>query len=123
MSSVLRPAGHSSIGRRRYWGPAVVPGPLPAKAAFNTAPVAALASLNDLAGNFGHALFDFLFPVYNMLSLLGTSDTYGMVLRFGFRCVLALHNIVTCVDCTVCKTTTFVFVVLQECTTQIFSFF
>lgn len=57
-----------------------MPGPLPAKAAFSTAPVAALASLNDLAGNFGHALFDFLFPVYNMLSLLGTSGTCCMVL-------------------------------------------
>ena len=50
-----------------------MPGFLPAEAAFSKAPVAALASLNDFPFNFGHALFDFLLPVYNMLSILGKS--------------------------------------------------
>lgn len=48
-----------------------MPGPLPNGASFSNAPVAALASLNDFPFNFGHALFDFLLPVYNMLSVSG----------------------------------------------------
>lgn len=50
-------------------------GPLPAKATFSKAPVAALASLNDYQFNFGHVLFDFLLPVYNILSISGTLHT------------------------------------------------
>ena len=46
-----------------FWAPDVVKAPRPADAAFAPGPVAVLASLNDFASNFGHALFDFLFPV------------------------------------------------------------
>ena len=117
-------AGHASVGHQTYWGPLVVSGHLPTTATFDTNLVAALASLNDLAGNFGHALFDFLNPVYNMLSLLGTFNTYCIMLWLartqGFT---SIHNTVTCIDCGVCKIMTFVFVVLQEFMAQVFSFF
>lgn len=63
--------GHSSIPDGARWGPAVVPGFIPDQAIFSNASVAALASLNDFAGNFGHALFDFLFPVFNILHITG----------------------------------------------------
>lgn len=94
---VSYPAGHSLVADRTYWGPSVVPGPLPTKAFFSTAPVAALASLNDLAGNFGHALFDFLFPVYNMLSILGKSDAYSVVIwpAKNQDSILALYSALT----------------------------
>ena len=54
-----------------FWAPAVVRGPRPVEAPFAAAPVAVLASLNDFAYNFGHALYDFLFPVSRAAALLG----------------------------------------------------
>ena len=45
--------------------------PIPAGTAFYKAPVVAYHSANDFLGNFGHVLFDYLFPVFNMLQLLG----------------------------------------------------
>ena len=57
-------AGHASIEPvDMFWAPHVMSAAKPALAGYATAPVAALASLNDHAGNFGHTLFDFLFPV------------------------------------------------------------
>ena len=44
------------------WAPTVVAAARPAAATFAPAPVAALASMNDFVGNFGHALYDFLCP-------------------------------------------------------------
>ena len=71
-------AGHSDEKR---WGPSVVSGPPPAEVTFNTAPVAALVSLNDVPSNFGHAIFDFLLPVFNTLSILGRPRTLCFVLH------------------------------------------
>lgn len=45
--------------------------PIPSGAAYHASPVIAYHSANDFLSNFGHALFDFLFPVFNMLQLLG----------------------------------------------------
>ena len=55
-------------------------------------PVAVLASLNDFAYNFGHALFDFLFPVFNQLQLLGLYHP-------NFQLLLASHQVFPCSQC------------------------
>ena len=52
------------------WAPSIVHAAIPPGAACAEAPVAALASLNDFASNVGHAMFDFLLPVFNSLQLL-----------------------------------------------------
>ena len=48
--------------------------------------VAVLASLNDFAGNLGHAEFDFLYPVFNIMQMFNmyTSD---------FQLLLADHQV------------------------------
>ena len=75
----LRAAGHSRISDQIRWRPSIVSRPLPAEATFSTTPVAVLASLNDFPFNFGHALFDFLLPVFNMLSISGKTGTQCFV--------------------------------------------
>ena len=57
-------AGHAFIApTSMFWAPTVVHAAMPAEAAFSAAHVAALVSLNDFVGIFGHALYDFLLPV------------------------------------------------------------
>lgn len=68
------------------WAPKAVPGTLPADAVFSDAPVVAYVSLNDAVFNFGHALFDFLFPVFNTLQLM---DMYHP----DFQLLLAEHQV------------------------------
>ena len=68
------------------WAPTVVAGDIPAGAVFSEAPVIAYASLNDFAGNFGHTLFDFLFPVFNILQLLHLYTP-------SFQLLLAEHQV------------------------------
>ncbi|KAK9794589.1 hypothetical protein WJX73_000137 [Symbiochloris irregularis] len=67
------------------WAPKVKEGSIPEEAVFSSAPVAAYASLNDFAYNFGHALFDFLFPVFNALQLLNLYSP-------DFQLILAQHQ-------------------------------
>ncbi len=81
------------------WAPKAVAGTVPGDAAFSDAPVVAYVSLNDAVFNFGHALFDFLFPVFNTLQLL---DVYHP----DFQLLLAKHQVSrlamhcpTCPDC------------------------
>ena len=66
-------AGHVHIANNNKlnWAPKVLQQPIPSGAAYHAAPVVAYHSANDFLSNFGHALFDFLFPVFNMLQLLG----------------------------------------------------
>lgn len=68
------------------WAPKAMPGTLPADAVFNDAPVVAYVSPNDAVFNFGHALFDFLFPVFNTLQLM---DMYHP----DFQLLLAEHQV------------------------------
>ena len=68
------------------WAPKAVPGALPPDAIFSDAPVVAYVSLNDAVFNFGHALFDFLFPVFNTLQLM---DMY----HSDFQLLLAEHQV------------------------------
>ena len=68
------------------WAPLAMPGAVPQDAVFSTAPVVAYVSLNDAVYNFGHALFDFLFPVFNTLQLL---DVYHP----DFQLLLAEHQV------------------------------
>lgn len=50
--------GHILIAPGKMdWRPHVVSGPVPEASHFHNAPVAAYVSLNDYAGNFGHALY------------------------------------------------------------------
>ncbi len=48
-------SGHSAILPRMHWAPTMTAGNIPQGATFVDAPVVAYVSLNDLAGNFGHA--------------------------------------------------------------------
>jgi len=68
------------------WAPKAVAGSIPGGATFSDAPVVAYVSLNDAVFNFGHALFDFLFPVFNTLQLL---DVYHP----DFQLLLAKHQV------------------------------
>ena len=68
------------------WAPKAVAGSIPEGAVFSDAPVVAYVSLNDAGFNFGHALFDFLFPVFNTLQLL---DVYHP----DFQLLLAKHQV------------------------------
>ena len=68
------------------FAPKVMPGAVPQDATFSDAPVMAYVSLNDAAFNFGHALFDFLFPVFNTLQML---DVYHP----DFQLLLAKHQV------------------------------
>lgn len=68
------------------WAPQVISGGIPQDAPFSDAPVVAYVSLNDAVFNFGHALFDFLFPVFNTLQLL---DVYHP----DFQLLLAEHQV------------------------------
>ncbi|KAL3163114.1 hypothetical protein ABBQ32_009529 [Trebouxia sp. C0010 RCD-2024] len=67
------------------WAPKAMPGAIPSDAVFSDAPVVAYVSLNDAVFNFGHALFDFLFPVFNTLQLM---DMYHP----DFQLLLAKHQ-------------------------------
>ena len=75
------------------WAPTVLPGNIPADAVFSDAPVVAYASLNDFAGNFGHAMFDFVFPVFNILQLLNLYTP-------SFQLLLAEHQVSRLSCCT-----------------------
>ena len=68
------------------WAPKAVAGSIPGGATYSDAPVVAYVSLNDAVFNFGHALFDFLFPVFNTLQLL---DVYHP----DFQLLLAKHQV------------------------------
>ena len=48
----------------------MVEGDIPEDAVFSDSSVAAYASLNDFAFNFGHAMYDILFPAFNVMQLL-----------------------------------------------------
>jgi hypothetical protein len=69
-----------------HWAPTMTAGNIPTGATFVDAPIVAYVSLNDLAGNFGHALFDFLFPVYNALELMNEYQP-------DFQLLLAKHQV------------------------------
>ncbi|KAL0030947.1 hypothetical protein WJX79_003275 [Trebouxia sp. C0005] len=78
--------GHLSMSPSPMdWAPKAVAGSIPEGAVFSDAPVVAYVSLNDAVFNFGHALFDFLFPVFNTLQLL---DVYHP----DFQLLLAKHQ-------------------------------
>lgn len=64
-------AGHVHIPGNKYWAPEVLMQPFPSDATFSAVPVVAYASVNDFVFNFGHALFDFILPVFNSLQILG----------------------------------------------------
>lgn len=68
------------------WAPVTLSSAIPAGAEYFDAPVSVLASLNDFAGNFGHALFDFMYPVFNIMQMVNsyTSD---------FQLLLADHQV------------------------------
>lgn len=68
------------------WAPKAMQGAIPSEAVFSDAPVVAYVSLNDAVFNFGHALFDFLFPVFNTLLLM---DMYHP----DFQLLLAKHQV------------------------------
>ena len=68
------------------WAPTLVRQTRPPEAVTAASPVAVLASLNDFAYNFGHALFDFLFPVFNMLQLMGLYHP-------NFQLLLGTHQV------------------------------
>ncbi len=67
------------------WAPTVIDGSIPAGTTYDEANVVAYVSLNDFAGNFGHALYDFKFPVFNVLKL--------MKVPTGFLALLAKHQV------------------------------
>ena len=87
---MLSPALHAAhvhiAPGKLNWAPTVVREQRPPEAFTATSPVAVLASLNDFAFNFGHALFDFLFPVFNMLQLLGLYHP-------SFQLLLGTHQV------------------------------
>ena len=68
------------------WAPSAVRRPRPAEASTSASPVAVLASFNDFASNFGHALYDFLLPVFNQMQLLGLYHP-------NFQLLLAKHQV------------------------------
>lgn len=77
------------------WAPQIVHRKVPSNAIYAAQPVAVYASTNDFIFNFGHALFDFLYPVFNMLQTLRlyTPD---------FKLLLAQHQVISTVkyvDC------------------------
>lgn len=81
-------AGHVHIPPSKVdWAPTVVTGTIPNGSNFHKAPVVAYASSNDFVFNFGHALFDFLFPVFNMLYIMGAYDP-------EFQLLLADHQVI-----------------------------
>ncbi|EIE23246.1 hypothetical protein COCSUDRAFT_63602 [Coccomyxa subellipsoidea C-169] len=64
-------AGHVTIEPYILpWAPTVVTRAIPRDAAYASQPVAVYASTNDYAFNYGHALFDFLYAVFNQLQTL-----------------------------------------------------
>ncbi|BDA50234.1 hypothetical protein COCOBI_15-3630 [Coccomyxa sp. Obi] len=67
------------------WAPTVIHKAIPSDAPYASQPVAVYASSNDYAFNYGHALFDFLYAVFNQLQTLQlyTSD---------FQLLLAQHQ-------------------------------
>lgn len=65
---VQLPPGHID------WAPTVIADDIPSDAPFSDTPVVAYASLNDHVHKFSFALFDFLYPVFNVLKLLGVYD-------------------------------------------------
>ena len=87
LPDVVFGAGHIHIPPGHVdWAPRVVPSNIPPDAVWLDAPVVAYASLNDFAGNLGHALFDFLLPVFNVLQLLN-------VYTPNFQLLLAEHQV------------------------------
>ena len=87
LNTAVRGAAHVHIPPGKLnWAPTVVRQTRPPEAVTAASPVAVLASLNDFAYNFGHALFDFLFPVFNMLQLLGLYHP-------NFQLLLGTHQV------------------------------
>ena len=68
------------------WAPKVVRAVRPPQATLAASPVAVMASLNDFASNFGHSLYDFLFPVFNQMQLMGLYHP-------NFQLLLAQHQV------------------------------
>ncbi len=68
------------------WAPIAMSSAIPDHAEYHDAPVTVLASLNDFAGDFGHALFDFMYPVFNIMQIFSmyTPD---------FQLLLAEHQV------------------------------
>ena len=68
-------AGHVKLAPGHIdWAPAVIPDDISKDVPSSDTPVVAYASLNDHVSKFSFALFDFLYPVFNMLKLLGVYD-------------------------------------------------
>ena len=78
-------SGHAAISPTVNWAPKVVSGAIPNDAPFVEASVTAYVSLNDFVENFGHAMFDFLFPVFNTLQMMN-------LYRPDFQLLLAEHQ-------------------------------
>ena len=70
------------------WAPLAQSGSVPPYARYVDAPVAVLASLNDYAENLGHAVYDFLFPVFNVMQLFNLYTP-------NFQLLLAKHQVLT----------------------------
>ena len=68
------------------WAPTVVHRAIPNDAAYARQPVAVYASTNDYAFNYGHALFDFLYAVFNQLQTL-------QLYTPAFQLLLAQHQV------------------------------
>jgi hypothetical protein len=63
----------------------VVLGAIPDTAAYvpyEEAPVHVLASANDFAFNLGHAMYDFLLPVFNLMHVFHTYDPRFQLLLY-----------------------------------------
>lgn len=85
--AVCMPAGHIAIQPSKMnWSPRAVSQSVPNGAHYSKAPVTAFVSLNDYAGNFGHAMWDFMYPVFNTVQLVNlyTPD---------FQLLLAEHQV------------------------------
>lgn len=68
------------------WAPIVVHKAIPSDAAYASQPVSVYASSNDYAFNYGHALFDFLYAVFNQLQTL-------QLYTPDFQLLLAQHQV------------------------------
>lgn len=82
------------------WAPAVVHKAIPSDAAYASQPVAVYASSNDYAFNYGHALFDFLYAVFNQLQTLQlyTPDFQLLLAQHQVASPLSIRSIAVVLD-------------------------
>jgi hypothetical protein len=87
-SCIMHSAGHVLMKPFILpWAPEVVQETIPAGAPYSEHPVVVYASSNDFVYNFGHALFDFMYPVFNMLQTL-------QLYTPDFQLLLAQHQVI-----------------------------